>query len=103
MRRLTDHPILSFRRGKKITFNFEGQELTAYEGETIAVALHANGIKNLRKTPKRERDQGFFCAIGKCSSCLMEVNGIPNVRTCITRVKEGMSIRRQRGRGEIID
>ncbi len=103
MRRLTNHPILSFKRGKKITFYFEGQELTAYEGETIAVALHANGIKNLRKTPKKERYQGFFCAIGKCSSCLMEVNGIPNVRTCITRVKEGMSVRRQRGRGEIID
>ncbi|MEA2067311.1 MAG: (2Fe-2S)-binding protein [Thermotogota bacterium] len=103
MRRLTDHPILSFRRGKKITFYFEGQELKAYEGETIAVALHANGIKNLRKTPKRKRNQGFFCAIGKCSSCLMEVNGIPNVRTCITRVKEGMSVRRQQGRGEIID
>ncbi|MFO7882492.1 MAG: (2Fe-2S)-binding protein [Kosmotogaceae bacterium] len=103
MKRLTKHPILSFKRGKKITFYFEGRELTAYEGETIAVALHANGIRDLRKTPKKERSQGFFCAIGKCSSCLMVVNGVPNVRTCIICVKEGMSVRRQRGRGEILD
>ncbi|AKI98300.1 (2Fe-2S)-binding protein [Kosmotoga pacifica] len=103
MERIEEHPILSFKRGRKIRFFFEGKELVAYEGETIAAALHANGIRVLRHTPKKVRAQGLFCAIGKCSSCLMEVNGLPNVRTCITPVKEGMAVRRQKGRGELFD
>jgi len=101
--RIERHPILTFKRGKKIRFFFEGRELMAYEGETIAAALHANGIRVLRYTPKKARPQGLFCAIGKCSSCLMEVDGIPNVRTCMTLVKDGMAVRRQKGRGEFLD
>ncbi len=30
--------------------------------------------------------------IGKCSQCLMTVNGIPHVRTCITLVEDGMVV-----------
>jgi len=95
--RLVDHPIIEFRRGKEITFNFEGRDVSAFEGETIAAA---EGIKFLRTSPGRQRAQGFFCAIGKCSSCLMEVDGMPNVRTCITLAKDGMIVRRQKGKGE---
>jgi len=98
--RLVDHPIIEFRRGKEITFSFEGRDVSAFEGETIAAALHAEGIKFLRTSPGRQRAQGFFCAIGKCSSCLMEVDGMPNVRTCITLAKDGMIVRRQKGKGE---
>ncbi|WP_198469343.1 2Fe-2S iron-sulfur cluster-binding protein, partial [Acetomicrobium sp. S15 = DSM 107314] len=31
-------------------------------------------------------------AIGKCSSCFMVVDGMPNVRTCITPLREGMQV-----------
>ncbi|PNE23287.1 pyridine nucleotide-disulfide oxidoreductase [Mesotoga sp. Brook.08.YT.4.2.5.1] len=103
MERITEHPLLSFERSEKITFFFEGRELLAYLGESIAAALHANGIRNLRYSPKKNRPQGLFCAIGKCSSCLMEVDGKPNVRTCITPVRPGMKVRRQSGKGEIIE
>jgi len=49
---------------------------------------------------KYHRPRGFFCAIGKCSSCLMKVNGIPNVRTCVTELEEGMKIETQKGKGD---
>jgi len=101
LERILDHPVLTFERDKKVVFFFEDLEMEAYEGETIAAALHANGIRDLRRTPREERPQGLFCAIGKCSSCLMEVDGKPNVRTCITPVRSGMRVRRQKGRGEI--
>ena len=96
--RLIEHPILNFqgRRGKKVTIYFEGQPIDAYEGETIVMALHAAGIRVLSYTPNKHRPRGLFCAIGKCASCLMTVNGIPNVRTCITLVEDGMEIRMQR-------
>ncbi|NPA75297.1 MAG: FAD-dependent oxidoreductase [Euryarchaeota archaeon] len=97
--RLQEHPVLDFskKRGKKVTIYFEGKPIDAYEGEPIAEALHAAGIRVMNYTPTTGRARGIFCAIGKCSSCLMKVNGIPNVRTCITLVEDGMQVERQRG------
>ena len=98
--RLTSHPILEFKRGRKISFSFDGREIEAYEGETIAAALHAAGVRVLSRT-RSGAPRGLFCAIGKCSSCLMTVDGIPNVRTCITPVREGMVVESQRGPGRL--
>ena len=90
--RIEKHPILEFERGKEIYFYYKGKKLKAYEGESIAAALHANGIRKFSESIKFHRPRGFFCGIGKCSSCLMKVDGIPNVRTCITPVREGMVV-----------
>ncbi|ACS89702.1 MAG TPA: FAD-dependent oxidoreductase [Thermococcaceae archaeon] len=95
--RLSEHPILNFERvrGREVTIYFEGNPIKAHEGETIAMALHAAGIRTYQYSTKKHRPRGLFCAIGKCSSCLMKVNGIPNVRTCITLVEDGMQIEMQ--------
>jgi len=95
-RRITSHPILEFPREKSVAFMFEGKRIEAYEGESIAAALYASGLKTFTWSYKRNRPRGWFCGIGKCSSCLMTVNGIPNVRTCIVPVKEGLNVRRQK-------
>lgn len=100
--RIKEHPILDFKRGKKISFTFNGQEVIGYEGETVAAALHAAGVKVLGESLFKHRPRGFYCAIGNCSSCLMKVNGEPNVRTCITDLKEGMVVETQNGKGEIL-
>jgi len=97
--RIEEHPILDFDRGKKVKFFFEGREMEGYEGEPIAAALHAAGIKVLHYSLKRTRPRGFFCAIGNCSSCLMIVDGVPNVRACTERLREGMRVERQVGPG----
>jgi predicted molibdopterin-dependent oxidoreductase YjgC len=99
--RIEKHPILEFKKGPIVTFHFEGRPIQGHQGEPIAAALHAAGVKVLRHSVKLGRPRGFFCAIGKCSSCLMEVDGVPNVFSCITPVKEGMQVRRQQGRGSI--
>ncbi len=98
---IVEHPILKFERGQKVKFDFEGQELEGYENEPIAAALHAAGIKVLSYSEKRNRPRGFFCAVGKCSSCLMEVNGRANVMVCMEPLKAGMHVRRQKGKGKI--
>ncbi len=100
--RIKAHPILEFKRKKRVKFYFEDREIEAYEGETVAAALHAVGIRVLRHTPNLDRPAGLFCAIGKCSSCLMEIDGVPNVRSCMTKVKEGMKVRRQEGKGDVL-
>ena len=97
---ITDHPILQFKHGKKVKFMFEDEELEGYENEPIAAALHAAGVRVLSYSEKHKRPRGFFCAVGKCSSCLMEVDGRPNVMVCMEPLREGMKVRRQKTRDE---
>lgn len=92
---ISEHPILTFERGKKVKFLFEGKELEGYENQPIAAALHAAGVKVLSYSLKHKRPRGFFCAVGKCSSCLMEVDGRPNVMVCMVPLRAGMKVRRQ--------
>ena len=93
---IKEHPILTFKLGKKVKFQFEDKELEGYEDQPIAAALHAAGIRVLSFSEKHNRPRGFFCAVGKCSSCLMEVNGRPNVMVCMEPLRAGMKVRRQK-------
>lgn len=103
MRLITHHPILDFEHLKKpkVDFILDGKSLQGHEGEPIAAALHANGVRIYRQTPKMKRTRGFFCAIGKCSSCFMVVDGVPNVRTCLVPLKANMKIETQKDLGKI--
>lgn len=95
--RINNHPILGLPKERKlITIEIDGQKIEALEGEPIAAALWNAGIRDFRYTRKRKEPRGFFCAIGLCTDCKMIVNGIPNVRTCITLVQDGMKIQRQK-------
>ena len=100
-RRIWEHPILTFKRGRKVRFFFEGREVEAYEGESIAAALYAIGVDIFSYSVKLGRPRGAFCMIGKCSSCFMRVDGVPNTRTCIEPVRDGLKVWRQEGLAEI--
>ncbi|MDR2665450.1 MAG: (2Fe-2S)-binding protein [Oscillospiraceae bacterium] len=98
--RLTDHPILGRPdRGRVVTFNFDGGEMSGFEGEPIAAALRAAGVAVHRYTKKHRAPRGVFCAIGRCTDCVMVVDGRPNVRTCVTPLAEGMCVKTQYGAG----
>ncbi len=99
--RIEEHPILTFKKGKKVQFTLDGKKMEGYEGEPIAAALHAAGVRLLRHSPHKNRARGFFCAIGRCSSCMMEVNGEVNTMTCITPLEAGMVVTTQKGHGVI--
>jgi predicted molibdopterin-dependent oxidoreductase YjgC len=95
--RIPHHPILDFNKGKgrKVHITVNGKRIEAYEGEPIAATLIASGVKVFRKTPKLRRPRGMFCAIGRCTDCIMNVNGVPSIRTCVTPVEDGMIIESQ--------
>ena len=93
--RITEHPILDIPADtKQVHVYFEGKELLAREGETVASALTSYGIRAFRTTRKRHEPRGVFCAIGRCTDCMMTKKKKKNVRTCMTEVKEGMQIER---------
>lgn len=98
--RLDEHPILgTYEKGKKVVFYYNGQEMEGFEGESVAAALLAQGIRIHRYTAKQHKPRGVFCAIGRCTDCVMVVNGEPNVRTCITPLTAGMRVETQNGLG----
>lgn len=93
--RIRKHPIIDFKKKKKIPFYFNRKKIFGEKSDTIGSALHAAGVKKLSTSLRYDSPRGFFCGIGKCSSCLMRVNGISNVRTCIVPLKEGISVEMQ--------
>lgn len=99
--RIKDHPVLGREtEGNYVTIVYNGNSLKALDGETIAAALMSHGIRKMRKTPKYKRDRGIFCGIGRCTDCVMVVDGQANVRTCVTPVREGMTVETQVGYGK---
>jgi hypothetical protein len=73
--------------------------LLAYEGETVAAALLADGRRAFRRTVRRGEPRGLLCGMGVCFDCLVRVDGRPNVRACQTPVAEGMRVETPRGAG----
>ncbi|MGG3044777.1 (2Fe-2S)-binding protein [Bacillus anthracis] len=93
MSRITHHPILgSLNNSNRITFQFNGQQYEAYEHETIAAALLANGIRTLRVHEDNGTSRGIYCNIGHCSECRVTVNNQANVRSCLTVVEKDMVV-----------
>ncbi|WP_303150012.1 FAD-dependent oxidoreductase [uncultured Cloacibacillus sp.] len=101
--RIEKHPILNFAERKSFTFKYNGVDIIAKEGDTVVSALCASGKYKLRNSAVKKRPRGLFCAIGDCSSCVMEVNGVSNVRTCITLAEPGMVVNSVEGNVKLRD
>jgi sarcosine oxidase subunit alpha len=88
-------PAPAVRSTRTVTLTYEGRTIHAHPGQTIAGALYAAGIRIFSRSFKYHRPRGLLCMAGRCPNCLMNVNGEPNVRTCMTPVAEGQQIRGQ--------
>lgn len=82
-------------RGASLAFSFDGRRVDGFEGETVGAALHAEGERVLMRSIKYHRPRGLFCNAGKCASCLVRVDGVPNVRACVTPARDGMVVETQ--------
>jgi sarcosine oxidase, subunit alpha len=76
-------------------FEFCGKAVEALPGDTIASALYRSGRRIFSRSFKYHRPRGLLCLSGKCPNCLMNVDGVPNVRTCVMPVRAGMRVRHQ--------
>lgn len=93
--KILHHPILGdTEETEKVTIKFEGKELVGNKGDTVASLLTSYGIRDFRYTRKRKEPRGIYCAIGRCTDCMMTINGKPNVRACITQIEDGMTVER---------
>jgi predicted molibdopterin-dependent oxidoreductase YjgC len=87
-------------RGRALCMVVDGRALEAHEGESIAAALLAAGRKVTRWTARTGEARGYFCGMGVCQDCLVTVDGVPNVRACMTPARDGLRVDTQRGLGE---
>ena len=91
---------MTVERGRTLNMLVDGRSVVAYEGESIAAALFAAGVRITRWTARAGEPRGYFCGMGVCQDCLVTVDGSPNVRACMTPVRDGLHVETQRGLGE---
>ena len=89
--RISEHPILPVESREKVAFYWQGQKLLANQGETIASALFAHGIRIFGHHPKDGAPQGIFCANGQCAQCMVLADGKP-VKSCMELVRTEMRV-----------
>ncbi|MDX1515142.1 MAG: 2Fe-2S iron-sulfur cluster-binding protein, partial [Gammaproteobacteria bacterium] len=81
-------------REKPLRFNFNGEELTGYAGDTLASALIANGIHLVGRSFKYHRPRGILTAGSEEPNALMQIGRgaetLPNIRATQAELYEGM-------------
>ncbi|HWA78704.1 MAG TPA: FAD-dependent oxidoreductase [Acetobacteraceae bacterium] len=78
--------------GRAITLHFDGKEIPALEGETVAAALSAAGHLSFRRMPSGA-PRGLYCGIGACFDCLVTIDGRAGQRACLAAAIDGMEVR----------
>lgn len=78
-----------------VTFTFEGNQLVAKRGESLQVALLANGVDIASRSVKYHRPRGAFCLANSCGQCWMRVDDVPNRAACATPVRAGLVATRE--------
>ncbi len=89
--RIQEHPILPVDERGAIEFYWQGEKILAREGETIASALFANGVRIFGHHKKEGAPQGMFCANGQCAQCMVIADGLP-VKSCMVQVTPGVRV-----------
>ncbi|MFG2574928.1 (2Fe-2S)-binding protein [Streptomyces sp. NPDC048481] len=94
-------PLTPARTGPDAPFTvmFDGREIRALPGQSIAAALWSSGVTAWRTTRGGGRPRGVFCGIGVCFDCLVTVDGRPNQRACLVPAVRGADVRTQHGTG----
>ena len=82
-------------RARAVSFAFAGWKVTGFEGDTIASAAFAAGKRVFSRSFKYHRPRGLLCCSGHCPNCMMTVDGVPNVRTCVEPIREGAVVEGQ--------
>ena len=99
MTRLNQLPTLRIDPTQKVVVNYKGKSYSGSEGDTVATALYANGVRIFGRSLKYHRPRGLYSLDGECSNTCMDVDGIPNVRTENTLAKSGMEVAEQNVKG----
>lgn len=82
------------RQAADVRMEIDGQEVHAYAGESIAAAMMASGFVSTRSTPWGHQPRTAFCGMGACFECVVQLDGVGTVRSCMTPCVDGATVRR---------
>ena len=74
---------------KELTFTFDGKAYIGREGDTLAAALLANGVKLVGRSFKYHRPRGILTAGSEEPNALVKVADEPNLREVYAFVMNG--------------
>jgi sarcosine oxidase subunit alpha len=87
-------------KGATLILKVDGREIRACDGDTVAAALLAAGIKHIRTTPVSGAPRAPYCLMGVCFDCLVMIDGVGSRQACLVPVREGMTVETQQGKRE---
>ncbi len=90
---MDDRRLPGVRRGRQVHFTLDGEQIVAFEGETVAAALVAADRWQIRRSLRLSMPRAIYCAMGACYECLLVHRGSV-VRSCLLQVEDGMKLER---------
>jgi hypothetical protein len=79
---------MSASTGSEVSFTFNGDSYEGVAGQSIAAALMASGVRELRATRFHKEPRLIFCGIGVCFDCVVVVNSVANQRACLVEIAQ---------------
>ncbi|MEM9851356.1 MAG: 2Fe-2S iron-sulfur cluster-binding protein, partial [Pseudomonadota bacterium] len=90
---------------KPLSFTWNGQRMRGVEGDTLASALLANGVRLVGRSFKYHRPRGIFSAGSEEPNALVTLNDgartEPNTRATQVELFDGLAARSQNHRGPL--
>jgi predicted molibdopterin-dependent oxidoreductase YjgC len=84
-----------------LTVHIDGLAVAAEPDESVAAVLLRQTPIWARTSPVSGQRRAPYCMMGVCFDCLATIDGVSSVQTCLTVVRDGMRIDRQRGRPDV--
>ncbi|MGU9950759.1 MAG: 2Fe-2S iron-sulfur cluster-binding protein [Gammaproteobacteria bacterium WSBS_2016_MAG_OTU1] len=78
---------------QQVSFNFDGQHINAFDGDTIATALWRSGISTLSRSFKYHRRRSILSLSAADANTLMDMDDAPNICAARTLAKNGTVVR----------
>ncbi|MDO6564997.1 2Fe-2S iron-sulfur cluster-binding protein [Amphritea sp. 1_MG-2023] len=88
-------------RAKPVSFSFEGQQYSGFEGDSIASALLSNQQWLMSRSFKYHRPRAPLTMAGQDANTLVQLGGEPNVLADREKVAQGMTIEGQNYNGSL--
>ena len=82
-------------RTNPLELSVNGTPVTAYAGETVAALLMTLEKRTFTKPTEYNLPRTLFCVMGVCHQCLVTINGVRDLRACMTTVESNMQIATQ--------
>jgi sarcosine oxidase subunit alpha len=76
----------------QILFQWNGSTVEAKPGDTVASALYRSGLRTFTYSYQHGRPRGLLCLTGSCPNCMVNVDGVPNVRSCTLPARSGLRV-----------